>query len=102
MKKSRINPVSKPQAILNAEWKKIGDEEAERLHYICQWCHRPCQRSDNDRLDHLDAHHIEKRSRYNYTKENCFMVCRQCHDIIGHKIDVREITSKEEYLRRLE
>ena len=75
MKKSRINPVSKKQAIKNKLWREITLEKWAELGRKCQWC-------GSYTID-PDGHHIVRRSKGRVdTKENCYVVHRLCHSFI--------------------
>lgn len=98
MRKSRINPISPKQREKNKHWNGVTDERCRELNYLCQWCGKVGQRTDRERGDFLDGHHIAKR-RYNiHTKENCYICHRApCHRFIeDNNIDVAICKTEKE------
>jgi hypothetical protein len=92
-----IRMVSKKQAVKNANWKKITDDKAASLNYICQWCGQPGQLVSPELPNYLDGHHKIKR-RYNiHTDENCYIAHRfPCHRFIeDNNVDVAIYPNKE-------
>ena len=72
--------ISDKQKIKNDHWKKVSDECAEELHYICQWCGKKGTRNPAD-WRHLNGHHTVPR-RYNiHSKDVCYIV----HQVICHR-----------------
>jgi 5-methylcytosine-specific restriction endonuclease McrA len=94
--------VSKKQAVKNASWRKVTDEKAASLDYICQWCGHPGQRVSPKLLGYLDGHHIIKRRFNIHTPENCYIAHRlSCHRFIeDNNINVTEYPDKTTFENR--
>jgi hypothetical protein len=92
-----LNKVSEKQRAKNKAWKKVTEQKAHALGYICQWCLCPLQQH---LIKRIDGHHIIKR-RYNiHTIDNCYIVIGECHSFIeDNNIDVRVIPDKYHYKR---
>ncbi len=98
MRKTRLNPISRKQAIKNLIWREITAKLCEELGYFCQWCGWKGQRYYPDELSYLDGHHIIKRRFNIHTKENCYICHRKCHGFIEDKnINVLEIPNLATY-----
>jgi len=81
-----INKKSDKQKVKDDHWNKVADERCIEEDFICQWCHERGQRTDSERLDYLDGHHLVKR-RYNiHTKESCFITHRKCHEEVDRYV----------------
>jgi 5-methylcytosine-specific restriction endonuclease McrA len=96
-----LKPMSKKQRTKNRLWKGIADGRAEEENFTCQWCHRRGQRTDPQRLDYLDGHHIIKR-RYNiHMRENCYICHRfKCHgEIEDNNVDVGLFPNREAWIK---
>ena len=83
MKRSKINPISAKQRIINAEWAKVKRERIKYLadkygYFICEWSGEAGNLDDIESLYYLDAHHIDSNRRNN-TPENCYIVKRIYH-----------------------
>lgn len=85
VRKTRINPISKKQRDKNKCWTEITNQVCRELGHICQYCGRQGQRTDRDRWDWLDGHHIIKRRFNIHTKENCYPCHRPCHNKIEYQ-----------------
>ena len=80
MKRSPLKRQSIKQAQKERLWNKIKKNRQEEVGDVCELC---------GKRGTLEAHHIKPRSKGREdTKENCQILCIECHSKITNKEEV--------------